>query len=99
MGDPYHLISYYGLDGNVGEIIDTADTYMKNMFTNENVLESESAPSDPFTVTEEEYLKSYYRELLSRYGKVKEVARRSGINRKTLDSKLIRMGIHPQRQK
>jgi DNA-binding NtrC family response regulator len=55
---------------------------------------------DYCAMTESDLLKSYYGELLSRTSNnVAEVARRSGVIRKTLDNRLIGLGVHPTRNK
>ena len=55
--------------------------------------------TDLFDMTETDLLISYYRELLSRTGdNIAKTARLADVNRKTLDSELIKLGIHPTRK-
>jgi transcriptional regulator with AAA-type ATPase domain len=62
--------------------------------------ESEVPPDAPSSKTEVQMLKSFYQKHLALCnGNVAEVARHVGVNRKTLDGRLIKLGIHPTRKK
>lgn len=78
--------------------VDIAYNYGKQRLMKKTT--GEASLPDSCTTTETNLLKSYYRDLLSQTnGNMAEVARRSGVNRKTLDNKLISLGIHPTRKK